>query len=108
MSSPWKRRLMKTVRWGIPTLCTMLAVLITVTIGWRPVFGAKSRPLTSRQFERTPERLARGKYLGDLGNTPGHVNHWSRRGFLGLLSRRFEIVEARTPLPWTMALCKRR
>jgi hypothetical protein len=50
--------------------------------------------------------LARGKYLADLGNTPGHVNHWSRGGFLDLLSRRFEIVEARTPLPWTMALCK--
>jgi 2-polyprenyl-3-methyl-5-hydroxy-6-metoxy-1,4-benzoquinol methylase len=50
--------------------------------------------------------LARGKYLADLGNTPGHVNHWSRSGFLDLLSRRFEIVEVRTPLPWTMALCK--
>ncbi|HEX3321504.1 MAG TPA: c-type cytochrome [Terriglobales bacterium] len=69
MSSPWKRRLMKTVRWGIPSLCTAVAVLITVTIGWRPVFGAKSRPLTNRQFERTPERMARGKYLveGVLG-----------------------------------------
>lgn len=52
--------------------------------------------------------MARGKYLGDLGNTPGHANHWSRRRFLELLSRRFEIVEARTPLPWTMALCRRR
>jgi 2-polyprenyl-3-methyl-5-hydroxy-6-metoxy-1,4-benzoquinol methylase len=52
--------------------------------------------------------MARGKYLAELGNTPGHINHWSRRGFLELLSRRFEIVETRTPLPWTMALCKRR
>jgi 2-polyprenyl-3-methyl-5-hydroxy-6-metoxy-1,4-benzoquinol methylase len=52
--------------------------------------------------------LARGKYLADLGNTPGHVNHWSRAGFLSLLARRFDIVETRTPLPWTMALCKRR
>lgn len=52
--------------------------------------------------------MARGKYLGELGNTPGHINHWSRQGFLDLLSRRFEIVETRTPLPWTMALCKRR
>ena len=52
--------------------------------------------------------LARGKYLGSLGNTPGHVNHWSRAGFLALLSRRFDRVETRTPLPWTMALCRRR
>ena len=50
--------------------------------------------------------VARGKYLGALGNTPGHVNHWSRRGFVELLSRRFEVVDVRTPLPWTMALCK--
>lgn len=52
--------------------------------------------------------MARGKYLGALGNTPGHLNHWSRRGFLGLLARRFEVVDVRTPLPWTMALCRRR
>jgi len=50
--------------------------------------------------------LARGKYIGDLGNTPGHVNHWSRRSFLDLLSLRFDVVDVRTPLPWTMALCK--
>ena len=52
--------------------------------------------------------MARGKYLGDLGNTPGHVNHWSRRRFVELLSRRFDIVDVRTPLPWTMALCRLR
>ena len=52
--------------------------------------------------------VARGKYLGDLGNTPGHVNHWSRSGFLDLLRRRFDVIEMRSPLPWTMALCKRR
>ena len=52
--------------------------------------------------------MARGKYLGDLGNTPGHLTHWSRAGFLRLLSRRFEIVEVRSPTPWTMALCRRR
>ncbi len=68
-SFKWKNRLSKIVRWGVPALCTTVAVLITVTIGWRPVFGAKSRPLNHRQFERTPERLARGKYLveGVLG-----------------------------------------
>lgn len=52
--------------------------------------------------------LARGKYLADLGNTPGHVNHWSRRDFLAVLARRFDILDTRAPLPWTMALCKRR
>jgi mono/diheme cytochrome c family protein len=36
---------------------------ISATIGWRPFIGAKSRPLTDRSFDRTPERLARGEYL---------------------------------------------
>ncbi|MET0729547.1 MAG: methyltransferase domain-containing protein [Solirubrobacterales bacterium] len=50
--------------------------------------------------------LARLKYVGELGNTPGHLNHWSRRGFLDFLAERVELVEVRSPLPWTMALCR--
>jgi SAM-dependent methyltransferase len=50
--------------------------------------------------------LGRLKYVRGLGNTPGHLQHWSRRSFLGLLERRLEVVAVRTPLPWTMALCK--
>lgn len=52
--------------------------------------------------------LARGAYVRDWGNTPGHLGHWSKRGFLELLGERFELVEARSPLPWTMALCRAR
>jgi 2-polyprenyl-3-methyl-5-hydroxy-6-metoxy-1,4-benzoquinol methylase len=50
--------------------------------------------------------MARGAYLGSLGNTPGHVNHWSKRGFARLLSRHGEVVEARSPFPWTMLLVR--
>jgi len=50
--------------------------------------------------------MARLKYLRDLGNTPGHFNHWSRRTFISLLERRFEVVDVRSPLPWTMARCR--
>lgn len=50
--------------------------------------------------------LARGAYLRQLGNTPGHLNHWSRRGFERLLSGHGEVVELRSPLPWTMALVR--
>ena len=50
--------------------------------------------------------MARGAYLRDRGNTPGHVNHWSSRGFVELLSRHGEVVEARSPFPWTMLLVK--
>jgi SAM-dependent methyltransferase len=50
--------------------------------------------------------MARGAYWGSLGNTPGHVNHWSKRGFVRLLSRHGEVVEARSPFPWTMLLVR--
>ena len=50
--------------------------------------------------------LARGKYVAELGNTPGHVQHWSSAAFLRLVRRYFEVLAVRTPLPWTMALCR--
>jgi len=48
--------------------------------------------------------MVRGAYVRDLGNTPGHVNHWSKRSFVELLSRHGQVVEARSPFPWTMLL----
>ena len=50
--------------------------------------------------------MARGAYLPQLGNTPGHLNHWSKRSFVSLLSRHGEVVEARSPFPWTMLLVR--
>jgi SAM-dependent methyltransferase len=50
--------------------------------------------------------LARLSYIGDLGNTPGHLNHWSKGGFERFLGEGFEVVELRNPMPWTMALCR--
>jgi 2-polyprenyl-3-methyl-5-hydroxy-6-metoxy-1,4-benzoquinol methylase len=50
--------------------------------------------------------LARGAYWRELGNTPGHVNHWSKRGFVSLLSRYGAVEEARSPFPWTMLLVR--
>jgi 2-polyprenyl-3-methyl-5-hydroxy-6-metoxy-1,4-benzoquinol methylase len=50
--------------------------------------------------------LARGAYLADLGNTPGHVNHWSKRSFVRLLAQHGDVVERRSPFPWTMLLVR--
>jgi 2-polyprenyl-3-methyl-5-hydroxy-6-metoxy-1,4-benzoquinol methylase len=50
--------------------------------------------------------MARGAYWKSLGNTPGHVNHWSKRAFVKLLSRHGEVVETRSPFPWTMLLVR--
>jgi 2-polyprenyl-3-methyl-5-hydroxy-6-metoxy-1,4-benzoquinol methylase len=50
--------------------------------------------------------MARGAYWTSLGNTPGHLNHWSKRSFVQLLSRYGEVAEARSPFPWTMLLVR--
>ncbi len=50
--------------------------------------------------------VARGAYWRELGNTPGHVNHWSSNGFRKLLSRYGTVVELRHPFPWTMSVVR--
>lgn len=50
--------------------------------------------------------MARFSYISGLGNTPGHVQHWSRRSFLQFLSPYFDILDVRTPIPWIMVLCR--
>jgi len=50
--------------------------------------------------------MARGAYLRDLGNTPGHLNHWSKVGFHSLLTSYGAVQEVRTPFPWTMLLVR--
>jgi SAM-dependent methyltransferase len=48
--------------------------------------------------------MVRFTYWPGLGNTPGHVNHWSRSSFIKFVEEYFKILEIRTPLPWTMVL----
>ena len=52
--------------------------------------------------------MMRGKYLRALGNTPGHLNHWSSRGFRRYLTRSFgTIVTSRLPVPWVIVLAQK-
>lgn len=44
-------------------LAVLLIVAISATIGWRPIIGPRTRALTTRKFEATPQRLERGRYL---------------------------------------------
>ena len=48
--------------------------------------------------------LARGQYVRSLGNTPGHLNHWSARAFARLVERHFALDAVHRPFPWTMAV----
>jgi len=50
--------------------------------------------------------MARGAYLPSLGNTPGHMNHFSPRSIKRLAGRYGEVIEARAPFPWTMLLVR--
>lgn len=55
--------------------------------------------------------VASGRYVRDLGNTPGHVNHWSMAAFRRFVGRAGKVVAVRTPFPWTVvtvAVPKRR
>jgi 2-polyprenyl-3-methyl-5-hydroxy-6-metoxy-1,4-benzoquinol methylase len=74
------------------------------------VLAGLARPWLMASVPREPLwralNLARLAYVGDLGNTPGHLSHWSKGGFERFLGERFEVVEVRSPLPWTMALCR--
>ncbi|MEX2130852.1 MAG: class I SAM-dependent methyltransferase [Pseudohongiellaceae bacterium] len=46
--------------------------------------------------------FARGKYWSDRGNTPGHLNHWSSKGFAALVGKYGRVVSVQTPTPWTI------
>jgi ubiquinone/menaquinone biosynthesis C-methylase UbiE len=48
--------------------------------------------------------IARFSYWLHLGNTPGHLNHWSRSSFIEFVSDYFRILQIRSPLPWTIVL----
>jgi 2-polyprenyl-3-methyl-5-hydroxy-6-metoxy-1,4-benzoquinol methylase len=76
------------------------------------VLAGLARPWLLASVPREPLwralNLARLSYVGRLGNTPGHLNHWSKRDFVRFLTSRFEVIEVRSPTPWTMALCHAR
>jgi len=46
--------------------------------------------------------LLAGRYVTDLGNTPGHLNHWSTRAFVRFVGTVAEVRAVATPFPWTV------
>jgi 2-polyprenyl-3-methyl-5-hydroxy-6-metoxy-1,4-benzoquinol methylase len=53
--------------------------------------------------------MCRFKYLSKFGNTPGHVNHYSKRGFLRLIrgTGDLEVVSYKRTLPWQVVLLRK-
>ena len=73
-----------------------LARAVAGVLGHVRRLGAVRADLAGRQH-----RCAR-RYVKALGNTPGHVNHWTRWGFRRFVESRFHVQQVRSPLPWTM------
>ncbi len=47
------------------------------------------------------------RYLKNLGNTPGHINHWTPKEFTGLIKKHFKVLKIAKPVPWTIILAEK-
>jgi mono/diheme cytochrome c family protein len=103
MARRWKRFASTTFL----VIIALMALGITLTIGWRPFIGAKKRALTELKFEATPQRLARGKYLVDgvMGCFGCHTDaDWSKPGAPPVAGREGSgHVWADQDMPWLIA-----
>lgn len=75
---------------GLAEISRVARERVLISTPWEPVWRAMN--------------MARGKYLRALGNTPGHVQHFSRRKLETLAGKYLKLHEMRTPLPWTVIL----
>lgn len=52
--------------------------------------------------------VARGKYIRDFGNTPGHIQHFTKKSFYRMLTEcGLEVIQYERPLPWLMVYCRK-
>lgn len=52
--------------------------------------------------------MCRFKYMNDFGNTPGHLNHWSKHSIIRLIEKEYgKVIAVESPLPWTIILAKK-
>jgi len=52
--------------------------------------------------------MVRGKYVMQLGNTPGHVQHWSKQSFRRLIERYFAVRNHTIVYLWQCALVSKK
>ena len=60
---------------------------VVLSVPWEPVWRLGN--------------LARGRYLREAGNTPGHIQHFGRRSFRRLVGEHLVVRAVRRPVPWT-------
>lgn len=53
--------------------------------------------------------MCRFKYLKDFGNTPGHLNHWSKKSIIKLIEKEYgTVIAIESPIPWTIILAEKK
>jgi SAM-dependent methyltransferase len=62
--------------------------VVVLSVPWEPVWRLGN--------------LARGRYVTTFGNTPGHIQHFTRRGFARAVGRHLRVEAVLRPVPWTM------
>jgi ubiquinone/menaquinone biosynthesis C-methylase UbiE len=67
---------------------------VVISVPWEPVWRLGN--------------LARRRYVRELGNTPGHIQHYSRRAIVQRIERHLDVVAVRKPFPWTFVLAQAR
>lgn len=55
----------------------------------------------------TIQRILRGKNVLKLGAHPEHIQHWTSGAFEKFVATKMTIIDAKTPLPWTMITAKK-
>lgn len=94
-------------RWDLIVACEVFEHLDAPARALQVLAGAARKALiltVPREPLWRTLNMARGKYWSRLGNSHGHVQHWSRRAFLAFVETQLEVRASRTPLPWTQAL----
>lgn len=52
--------------------------------------------------------MARAKYIKRMGNTPGHINHWNKSGFIRILEdSSFRVLRDVSAEPWLIFLLEK-
>jgi 2-polyprenyl-3-methyl-5-hydroxy-6-metoxy-1,4-benzoquinol methylase len=77
---------------GLEKLASVASPYCILSVPREPIFRALN--------------FLRGAYLEQFGNSPGHIQHWSKKGFIRLVETKFEILEVNSLLPWTALLAR--
>jgi len=78
---------------GMAEVLRVTAKYVLASVPWEPVWRIMN--------------MVRGAYWSDWGNTPGHLQHFTRLGFVRFITGKAKIRAIRRPFPWTMIFAEK-